>query len=91
MRALGLPIEAPFYVFVHIVITMRTLGLPIEIPFRVFACIVTSMRKWAADRDPCLRNVAVLPECQCANAECQCTNGDHRLQTVFSKIEIHPL
>ena len=38
------------------------------------------MCKRAADRYPCLRNGAVLLECQCAN-------GDHRWQTVFSKIK----
>ena len=51
-------------------ITISALGLPIEAPFRVFARIVILMRKQSVDRDPCLSNVEVLPECQCANGEC---------------------
>ena len=80
MRALGSPIEAPVSEWGLDYITMRALGLPIAVPFHVFARIVISMRKQSVDRDPCLSNVAVLPECQCANGKCQCTNGDHRLQ-----------
>ena len=90
MHALGLLIEAPLSEQVFDYITMRALGLPIEVPFCVFVRIVILMHGQSVDRDPCLSNVAVLPECQCANGECQCANGNHRLRIVFSKIEISP-
>ena len=70
---------------------MHALGSQIEAPFRVFARIVILMRAQSVDRDPCLSNVTVLPECQCANGECQCANGNHRLQIVFSKKENSPI
>ena len=79
MRALGSPIEAPVSEQGLDYITMRTLGSPIAVPFCVSVRIVILMRDQLVDRDPCLSNVAVLPECQCADGECQCANGDHRL------------
>jgi hypothetical protein len=91
MRALGSPIEAPVSERGLDYITIRALGSPIEAPFHVFARIVILMREKSVDRDPCLSNVAVLPERQCADGECQCANGDHRLRIVFLKIEIRPL
>jgi hypothetical protein len=83
MHALGSPIEAPVSELGFDYITMRALGLPIAVPFHVFACIVISMREQSVDRDPCLSNVAVLTECQCANGECLCANGNHRSQNSF--------
>ena len=83
MRALGSPIEAPVSKRGLDYITMRALGSPIAVPFRVFARIVISMREQSVDRDPCLSNVAVLTECQCANGKCQCANGDHRSRNSF--------
>ena len=91
MRELGLPIEAPVSKWGFDYITMRALGSPIEASFCVFARIVILIHEQSVDRDPCLSNVAVLPGCQCADGECQCANGNHRLQIVFSKIEIRPL
>ena len=79
MRALGSPIETPVSGQRLNYITMCASVLLIEAPFRVFARIVILMREKSVERDPCLSNVAVLPECQCANGECQCANGDHRL------------
>ena len=80
MRALGSPIEAPVSERGLDYITMRTLGLPIACPFCVFVSIVILMSGQSVERDPCLSNVAVLTECQCANGKCQCANGNHRLQ-----------
>ena len=83
MRALGLPREAPVSGQGIDYITMRALGLPIAVTFCVFARIIILMRKQSVDRYPCLSNVAVLPECQCANGECQCANGNHHLRNSF--------
>ena len=83
MRVLGSPVEAPVSKQGLDYITMRALGLPIAVPFCVFERIVISMREQSVDRDPCLGNVAVLTECQCANGECQCANGDHRSRNSF--------
>ena len=83
MRALGSPIAVPVSERGLYSITMRALGSPIGVPFRVLARIFISMREQSVDRDPCLSNVAVPTECQCANGECQCALGDHRLQNSF--------
>ena len=64
MHALGSPLEAPVSERGLDYITMRALGLRIAVPFRVFARILISMRKQSVDKDPCLSNVVVLPECQ---------------------------